>query len=257
MKEKILKLSNLDLNYKYIKNKENSNNILILHWWWWTSDSWQEIWDKLYNKWFNVIIPDLPWFWKTELKQVLNLSDYANIIEEFIVKLKLNDFMLYWHSNWWAISIELVNRWKIKPSKLILNNSAWIRHTPQKSFKKIFLKIITYPFKIFYFVPGYSKIRELIYRLLWAQDYINAEKNDFLKKTFQNMLNSDLKEKIKNINLSTIIIWWEQDVYTPVLDWYKIHKWIKNSKLVILKNERHGIHLQNPKLLVKTIINNI
>jgi hypothetical protein len=32
---------------------------------------------------------------------------------------------------------------------------------------------------------------------------------------------------------------------------------IKNSKMVVLDNETHGIHIKNPERLVKTFLDNI
>lgn len=257
MKEKKVSIWDISLSYKYKKSKDHKYSILILHGWWWSSDSWVEVWNMLFEKWYDVIMLDLPGFWWTILEKVFTLDDYAKVVEDFIEILKLKDFILLWHSNGWAISIRLLNRWNIKPKKLILNNSAWIRQKPSLSFKRISLKYLSLPFKVFKFIPGYNALRRLFYRAIWAHDYINSEHNQFLNGTFKNMINTDLKNELLNIKIKTLIIWWENDAYTPVLDWYLMKKKIKGSKLVVLDNERHGIHLQNPKRLVETIIDNI
>lgn len=257
MREKSISIWDISLNFKYKKNKYNKNSILILHGWWGSSDSWVEVWDILYKAWYNVIIPDLPGFWWTILEKVFTIDDYAKIIEKLVNILNLKNFILLWHSNGWAISIRLINRWNINPEKLILNNSAWIRQKTTISLKRLIIKYLTFPFKIFKFIPWYKEIRALFYRVIWAHDYINSEHNKFLNETFKNMINTDLKDELSNIKVNTLIIWWENDAYTPVLDGYLMNKKIKDSKLIILDNERHGIHLQNPKRLVKTIIDNI
>ena len=266
MQEKQIKIHKLELNYKFLSDENNSFTFLILHGRGGSSDSWVQVWEKLFENWFNIIIPDLPWFWKTDITSALTLDDYSKIIEDFAEKLKLKDIILTWHSNGWAISIKLENRWYLKPLRLILNNSAGIRNDKKRSFKRkafnSFVKIIKKSIK---FLPplrgkarmGVLKLRILFYKAIWSHDYIKAEDNKYLKETYQNMISSDLKEEIKAIKLNTLLIWGEIDTYTPISDAYFMRENIENSKLQILDNEKHGIHLQNPDRLVKTILDNI
>ena len=78
-----IKKTNLEINYEDFINSENSETIVILHGWWGSSQSWLTAWELLFENWFNVIIPDLPWFWKTKLKKEFDLDEYAIVIEEF------------------------------------------------------------------------------------------------------------------------------------------------------------------------------
>lgn len=257
MKKEKLKLNqSLEIYYRKYFSEKNKENILILHWWWWSSDSWIEVSHMLDKAWYNLIVPDLPGFGDTKIDKIYDVWDYAEIVEIFIEKLWLSnqEFYLLWHSNWWRISIILENRKIIKIKKLILNNSAWIKRVLSKK-QKVF-KIITKIFKVFKWLPWAKKLRELYYKAIWAHDYLKAE-NPLIKKTFLNMINSNLIENIKKIKTETLIIWWEKDSYTPLSDWKIMEKNIKNSKLIILDWERHGIHLQNPKRLFNTIIENI
>jgi len=258
MREEILELWKLKINYKEFWNIDsNFWSILILHWWGGKSDSWLEVSKELSDKWFRVIVPDLPWFWKTEINKVYNLSDYAQVIEEFVKKLKLDNIILWWHSNWGAISITLENRWKINIDRLVLNNSAWIRNDKKRYFKRELFKKVLNNFKFLKKIFIFKKIRILFYKAIWWHDYLNAEKSPFLKQTYLNMISSDLQEKIKNIKLDTLLIWWELDTYTPKSDWMFMRNNIKNSKLVILDKETHWIHIKNPKRLVETFSENI
>jgi pimeloyl-ACP methyl ester carboxylesterase len=266
MKEEILELGKLKINYKEFEaiktdfsNDEDSSfaDIIILHWWWWKSDSWIEVWKMLSEKWFRVIIPDLPWFWKTEITKVYNLWDYAQVIEEFCKKLNLEDIILWGHSNWWAISITIENRKKIDIDRLVLNNSAGIRNDKKRTKKRQILKLVIDNLKFLKKIFIFKKIRILFYKIIWWQDYLNSEKNPYLKQTYLNMISSDLQEKIKNIELDTLIIWWELDTYTPLNDWSFMRNNIKSSKMVVLDNETHWIHIKNPYRLVETFLKNI
>ena len=137
MLENKLKIWKLNISYKlFWELKKGNNNIVILHWWWGSSNSWIKVWELLNSIWYNVIIPDLPWFWKTTLLSALTLEEYAIIVENFIKELSIiwkEWIILWWHSNGWAISIKISNRKKLKISTLILNNSAGIRNDKKRS----------------------------------------------------------------------------------------------------------------------------
>ena len=190
-------------------------------------------------------------------KEVYTLDDYAVLIKEFIDKLKLENFILLGHSNGWAIATKLVvNFPKLKVKKLILNNSAWIRKDRKRSLKRKIFWVIAKIVKPIFSLPWMWKLRNLFYRAIWWQDYLEAEKYPWKKQTYLNMINEDLQDIFPKINLDTLLIWWENDTYTPLSDWKKINNLIKNSKLVIIKNVRHGIHLQKPKKLLEVILDN-
>ncbi len=252
-----VKKTNLEINYEDFINPENTETIVILHWWGWSSQSWLQVWELLLQNGINVIIPDLPGFWKTKLEKVFDLDEYAIVIEEFIKELNLDNIILWWHSNWWAISIKLAKRWKINISRLILNNSAWIRNDKKRNLKRKILKSVVNNFKFLKKFFIFKKLRILFYKAIWWQDYLNAEKNPYLKETYLNMISSDLQDDIKELKNHTLLIWWEKDTYTPRNDWLKMRNSIKNSKLVVLENEKHWIHLTSPEKLVKTFLENI
>ena len=252
-----VKKENLEIHYEDWINNENTNTIIILHWWWWSSQSWLSVWEILFSRWYNVIIPDLPWFWKTKLNKVHDLDEYATIVEEFIKDLGLDNIILWWHSNWWAIAIKIANRNKIKISRLVLNNSAWIRNDKKRGDKRKVLTILVKIFKPLKKVPGFNYIRTIFYRFIWWQDYLASENNPYMKQTYLNMIKSDLQDIVPDISQNTLLIWWEKDTYTPLSDGLLIRKMIKNSKMIVLENEKHWIHITSPEKLVITFLNNI
>ncbi len=135
MTEKNISILWQKLFYK-VWGERNPRSFLILHGWWGKSDSWNDVALVLEKKWFQVMVPDLPGFWKTELTKIYTLEDYAEIIEHFVEKLWLTDIILLWHSNGGAISIILKKRNRLKISKLILNNAAGIRNKKKTNLKR-------------------------------------------------------------------------------------------------------------------------
>lgn len=61
-------------------------------------------------------------------------------------------------------------------------------------------------------------------------------------------------EKVKNIEIPTLIIWGKEDKWIPVSDAYRLHRDIKNSKLVILENCGHGPQEEKPEEIVRLIV---
>ena len=244
------------MKFKTYWDKKNTP-FLILHGWGGSTESWGKVWEMLW-KYFFVIVPDIPCASKLEnCDKVYTLDDYADLIKSFIDELWLENFVLLWHSNGWAIASKLViNYSNLKIKKLILNNSAWIRKDRKRSLKRRAFWVIAKIVKPIFILPWMWKVRNLFYRVIGGHDYLEAEKNPNKKQTYLNMINSDLQENYKDINIPTLLIWWENDTYTPLADGQKIHSLIKNSKLVIIKDVRHGIHLQKPDELVKVILEN-
>ncbi len=269
MQKKEIKINKQDISYNIFKSNKNQS-ILILHGWRWSSDSWNEFSKILQKSWYNVFIPDIPGASKnTKCEKIYNIDEYAIIFEEFVENLKriykdinFNKLIILGHSNWWAIAIKLANRKKIKINKLVLNNSAWIRNDIKRNMKRKILNITAKTFNKINFLKNrkisvLEKTKKIFYRLIWNYDYLEAIDNPNLKKTYLNMIACDLKEEIKKINIETLIIWWEKDKYTPLRDWYFMKDNIKKSKIIVLKNKTHSIHLKDPEVLVKHFLLNM
>lgn len=250
-------ITNLEIKYKDFIDDNNSETIVILHGWWWKSDSWLEVADLLFKSWFNVIIPDLPWFWETKLEYVFDLDEYAKVITNFLRTLKIDNFILWWHSNWWAIAIKIVNSQIFNIKTLVLNNSAWIRNDNKRNIKKIFFSLLSKPFKIIFKLNVLKTIRRKIYYFIWWSDYIKSEEIPFLKETYLKIIWEDISELIKKIDIDTLLLWWKNDTFTPLSDAYFMRNNIRKSKLIIIWNEWHSIHLKNPKLLINNFLENI
>jgi len=245
------------MQYKTYWDSQNTA-FLILHWWGGSSESWEQV-AKMLEKDFFVIVVDYPCGSKLlDCDKIYTLDDYVDLVKNLIDKLNLKNFVLLWHSNGGAIATKLITKYPDLPvKKLILNNSAWIRKDQKRSFKRKFFGIVSKIVKPVFSLPWMWKIRNLFYRAIWGQDYLEAEKNPNKKQTYLNMINEDLQEVFPKVQVDTLLVWWENDTYTPLSDWKKINNFVKNSKIIIIENVRHGIHLQNPKKLVEVILENI
>ncbi|MFH0856958.1 MAG: alpha/beta hydrolase, partial [bacterium] len=98
----------------------------------------------------------------------------------------------------------------------------------------------------------YSKILKFLYRIFGASDYYNC-KNEIMRETFKNIIAEDLTPYLSEIKKPAIIIWGEKDKYTPLADGILMNKKIKNSKLHIIKNVGHGVHIYESEKVAEII----
>ncbi len=229
---------------------DNDLPLVILHWRGWSKHSWKGVAELLSKQGYAIYVPDLPWFGETTMSEIYDTQKYADFVSLFVDTLGLWSYYLIWHSNWWRISIKLATE-DVRIKQLILINSAWIAHPP--GLKRRLGALVSGVFKLFSWVPGYKLVRSFIYRALGWHDYLKAE-NPLLKKTFLNVVHHDVRDLMKSVSVSTLIVRWSKDTYTPLPDGEIIYSLIANSTFVVCEGERHGIHLHNPELLTKHIV---
>jgi pimeloyl-ACP methyl ester carboxylesterase len=255
MKEQIIEIAWDSINYKYYPAQSAKWDILILHGWGWKSDSWNSVAEILSKNNLNVYVPDLPGFWKSSLNKSYSIESYSDSIWEFIKELKLQDLILLWHSNWGAIATKTAIKEDISIKLLLLNNSAWVRKNLRRRLKRIILKPFALLFKLLSFLPFYSKFRSLAYRAIWSGDFVRSEKsNPNLKLTYLSVISADLTQSFNKISIPTHLIRWSNDRATPLSDGSYIRLNIHNSKMHVMEDEEHSIHLKNPLWLTKVIL---
>ena len=109
-----------------------------------------------------------------------------------------------------------------------------------KSYKlaKFFLKIVTPKDKF------EEKLNDL--RKKYGSSDYSALQSDIMRETFNKVISLDLKKDLKNIKNSTLLMWGENDLDTPMYMAKIMEKEIKDSGLVVLKNAGHFSYLDSP-----------
>ena len=74
-----------------------------------------------------------------------------------------------------------------------------------------------------------------------------------MKKTFQNIIEKDLKKEYQEMSCETLILWGEKDEDTPLKDGYLLNKIIKNSEIIIYKGANHYSYLYDPYRTLRII----
>ena len=243
------KYNNTTIYYeKYGKEKKD---LIILPGWGDTRKTFTNI-IKNINE-YNVYIIDYPGFGNSPpLKKEYTIYDYAELIFNFIKDKNINNPIIIAHSFGGRITSLLTTKYKLKVKKLILIDVAGIKRInlkvfiKQKIYKILKKLILILPIKI------RNNLQNKLFNKFSSNDYKNL--NNIMKKTFQNIVNENLKNDYKKINVETLIIWGEKDQDTPLKDGKLLTKLIKDSAIIIYKNAKHYSYLEYP-LLTNKIIN--
>ena len=237
----------------YEKYGHSRNKIIILPGWGNTRKTFNNMINHL-KKNNEIYIMDYPGFGKSIFPDKdLTIYDYANLIRSFIKDNDINNPTLIAHSFGGRITTLISGYYKDKVDKLVLIDTAGIKHKK----KLVIIKQIVYKTlkKLISILP--KRKRSLYYKrlnnLFASVDYKGL--NSYMKKTFRNIINEDLKYYIKEINIPTLIIWGKKDKDTPYKDALYMNKNIVNSKLISLENTTHYSYLEKEIKVIEEINN--
>ena len=230
------------------------NPFLILHGWGSNSDRWAVVAEKISQKGFKVIVPDLPGFGKSDaLLAAWNTNQYIDWIERFAKELDLRDFYLLGHSFGGALGVKLAIKHPQDVQRLFLVAAASVR---KRTAKKSVLKKVSKLVKKLAFIPYYALARKAFYKfIIRKSDYPYVE--GVMKETFKNVISDDLAQFTGFIKTPTVIIWGDKDKSTPIEDAYFMNEKIRNSKLIVIKGAGHILNKECPEVLVEKVLENI
>lgn len=225
--------------------------IVILHGWTYSLDKWSKFIDLLKESGFEVELAKIPGLTQ-ESNEFWNLDKYTGWLNKLLDKYK-DKIVLLGHSNGGRIAINYAAKYPDKLEKLVLVDSAGIYHNELPiRLKRLIFKNLSLVGKRF---TKSNLLRKILYKFARERDYEKASEN--MQKTIVNLINTDLKPKLSDIKIPTLIIWGENDALTPLKDAYLMNKLIKGSKLHIIKNARHSSFFTNPEEIIKIIKNDI
>lgn len=227
--------------------------ILILHGWGWpiSSPQWARVKKLLEDKGYDVFVPDLPGFGTTPApSKPWTLSDYVEWVKDFCGKQNLSQFVLVGHSFGGSVSTKFSIKYPELVKKLILVDSAGIRH---KRLKKEIQKKVAHFLNKFSFLPLYGLARKIAYRTLFRHsDYLLTE--GVMKETYLKAIGEDISNIFSEITAPTLLIWGENDRITPMDHALFMKKNISNAKLEVIAGVRHNPHKEAPEILTEKII---
>ena len=222
----------------------SGSDVVLLHGWGQNIAMMKPIGDRL-QKNHRITILDFPGFGESEEpKTALTVYDYCEILEELLKKLKVKKPVIMGHSFGGRIAIIYASRNEVE--KVVLFGSPCIRKEVKPSLKLRMLKSLKK-------IPGINKLEGFAKNHMGSRDYKNA--SEIMKKILVNVVNEDLSECAKKINVPTLLIWGDRDTEAPVEDAKELEKIIPDAGLIVLPNSTHYAYLENLPQVIN-ILNN-
>ena len=225
--------------------------IIILHGWGLKGSIYKELADLLRKKKYSVFFPNMPGFAAEPLKNTsMNLDSYVEFVRNFAKEKKVIKPIIIGHSFGGRIALKYAWKYPMEVSKIILTGAPIIRHITLRG-KIGYMFAITIG-RIFSVLPQNlkNKTRKALYFAIGEWDYY---KSGPLKQVFENIINEDLTQYAKEVQVPVYLIWGVLDKLTPVSDVERIKKLNSDIKSVIVENYGHKLPYENPHLFVKVM----
>ncbi|MEO6761494.1 MAG: alpha/beta hydrolase [Candidatus Saccharimonadales bacterium] len=224
--------------------------VLILHGWGDNSAGWQTFANNLAAN-FEIITLDLPGFGNTQApRDDWGITEYAVFVAAFLDKVNLELYAILGHSNGGAIAIRGISNNSLRAKKLVLLASAGIRGEFNGRYR--ILRVITKTGKLLVSpLPKAAKktLQHKVYRTI-GSDMLVAE---HLQGTFKKVIADDVRIDAQSIKLPTLLIYGQTDSQTPVRYGQLFHNAIAGSKLHIIPEADHFLHLTHGSQVLNLI----
>lgn len=221
-------------------------DVLLLHGWGSSLDAFRLIRENLSAN-FRVTALDFPGFGGSDMPpEPWSVGDYAQFTLSFIKAVGIDKPVLVGHSFGGRVIIKLTGTKMIETDKIILIDSAGVKH--KKKFKSKFKICAFKTVKAVLSCPLWKKhtanILDSARSLFGSADYNSAP--PILRQTLVKAVNEDLCCYMPDISASTLLIWGENDTDTPVSDARTMERLIPDAGLCIIKNASHFSFIQRP-----------
>lgn len=228
-----------DINYvRYGNNK--GRTIILLHGWGQNIEMMKFIGDKLDE---DVLILDLPGFGKSkEPDTVLSIYDYADLVHDLIVELKIEKTIMVGHSFGGKITLAYASKYNTE--KIVLLASPFRKGIEKLSTKTKILKSLKK-------VPGLNKLEEIAKKHIGSTDYKNA--SPIMRNILVEHVNLDITEDIKEINCPALMIWGDRDEAVPIEEAKVLESLIKDSGLVVYEGCTHYAYLERLEQTIRVL----
>ena len=255
----IIRIDDLDINYKITGPKGNRKTAVILQGWGTDLSVYDSVAAAINDR-YRVVQLDLPGFGDSdEPRDAWSVDDYSAFFCEFMEKLNIKRATLIGHSYGGRMIIKMAARstsvvgLPFEISKIMLIDSAGVmpERTNTQSFKvkrfKAMKKFLTNKFV-------HSLFPEVIDYWLSKQgsdDYRKA--SPVMRASLVKAVNEDLKHLMPKVEQETLLVWGENDPDTPLSDAHIMEELMPNAALVVIEGAGHYSFLEQPALF-KNII---
>lgn len=218
------------INYEIVNSGKSSKTFLFIHGSGCNTKLFHMITKKMQ---YQSIIIDLPGHGKSEGVPCSSIYEYGEVVENFIKEIcdKFNEIIVVGHSMGGCISLlmGLANIPSVK-GIVVLNSGAQVQMN-----SKFLEKLKNNKLDMIYLLKACGNFNNLnLYKTLAKAEKNNVMINDLLTSTTFNV-----KDRVKDINIPTLIVAGDKDELIPKEAIAFLKDNIKGSELKVLKNTGH------------------
>ncbi len=219
--------------------------VLLLHGWGDSLKGLHDLADFLAQK-YQVLALDLPGFGGTQApKSAWDLDDYSRFVAAVLKKLELSQpYAVVAHSNGGALSVRAVSLGELKPARLVLMAASGVR--TNNPIKRAFIKLLAKTGNIAtIWMPQHYRraLRKSLYGVAGSDMLVVPELQDTFKKTVR----QDVQADAAAITVPTLLIYAADDDAIPLADGKQYNSLIKGSRLEVIPEAGHFVHLDQPQ----------
>lgn len=206
-------------------------DVVLLHGWGQNIEMMRPLGDEIKNK--RITIIDFPGFGKSEeLEKVFDIEDFGETLYNLLKELKIKKPVLIGHSFGGRVAIWYAAHHEV--AKLILFGSPCVRERKESKKEKILKNLKK--------LPLMNSFGEYMKKYIGSEDYRNA--SPILRDTLVRVVNRDLSEEAKKIEVPVLMIWGSLDEAAPLEDAKKMESLLKDGGLVVLDGYTHYAYLE-------------
>jgi pimeloyl-ACP methyl ester carboxylesterase len=237
--EKQVELKDFKISYLQGGLASDSPSILFLPGWGVSVETYIKSLNAL-SKHYPVIAPELPGFCKSTSPRFLeSYEDYADCILAFLDGLNIKKVHVIGHSIGGAIAIVLAASKPSIVSSLVVVDSTGV---PLGSLPEVLLRrSIEMPAQL-----GSVKI-EALSKMMQSSFYNWLFNTRNVIQTAKMSLEEDLRPLLSQIKSPSLVLWAENDCFTPLKLGQELAQGIKGSRLVVVEGEYHELSMFRPE----------
>lgn len=213
--------------------------VLLLHGWGSSFDVYKGIISALCER-CRLVAVNFPGCGNSDtMSKPWDLEDYCDFILRFMKAVNLENPIMIGHSHGGRVTLKMVAEGMVKPSKIVLLDSAGL--IPKKSIKQKFKASSFKAIKKTLSLPVIKNHSEGLLNKARAY-YGSADYNaapEVLRKTLVSLVNTDLRDMLHKIDCPTLLIWGDKDTATPLSDAKIIESLIRDCGLCVLEGAGH------------------
>jgi pimeloyl-ACP methyl ester carboxylesterase len=248
-----------DIYYEYYRKDVSAETLVLIHGFLSSTFSFRRLVPFLLEE-YNILSVDLPPFGNSG-KSVQYIYSYENMAKSIIdltEKLEIGEFVVVGHSMGGQISLNIANiRPDIVKKAVLLCSSGYLERSKQSLILLSYLPYFHLIVKRHLAKSGVLKnLQNVVYNHALIDEemfhgYMQPFLQDDIFKGLTRMLRhreGDLPEDtLRKIDTPCLLIWGEQDKVVPLHIGKRLHKDLKNSELIILKETGHLVPEEQPE----------